>query len=197
MWFIVSTTFLQPLSTSKSILIEPDTVRLYASFIDSSATVTSNTIQFGTGTTGEELLRVPVAAPGELDSQAVIRVTVGMNPPVADNDPAVGIASNDGSKRNQFALVEHGITTSTLNPCEILRGSHNGRTATHGDLVAGTYVMLFHPQRRFGSCSTNTGFATAGNFNTFIDPSQGLSLVVNRDGSVEQYTFHYFLVEVL
>ena len=197
MWFIVSTTFLQPLSTSKSILIEPDTVRLYASFIDSSATVTSNTIQFGSGTTGEELLRVPVAAPGELDSQAVIRVTVGMNPPVADNDPAVGIASNDGSKRNQFALVEHGTTTSTVNPCEILAGSHNGRASTHGDLVAGTYVMLFHPYRRFGSCSTNTGFATAGNFNTFIDPSQGLSLVVNRDGSVEQHTFHYFLVEVL
>ena len=105
MWFIVSTTFLQPLSTSKSILIEPDTVRLYASFIDSSATVTSNTIQFGTGTAREELLRVPVAAPGELDSQAVIRVTVSMNPPVADNDPAIGIASNDGSKRNQFWLV--------------------------------------------------------------------------------------------
>jgi len=98
MWFIVSTTFLQPLSTSKSILIEPDTVRLYASFIDSSATVTSNTIQFGSGTTGEELLRVPVAAPGELDSQAVIRVTVGMNPPVADNDPAVGTLHSIAAK---------------------------------------------------------------------------------------------------
>ena len=183
---------LQAQLTSKTILIEPDTVQFYASFIDSSASITATTIEFGPGSHGEELLRVPIAVP---NPQAMIRITVGMNPPVADNDPAVGIT--DGVTRNQFALVEHGASSGTLNPCELLGGSYNGRSAPHGDLVAGTYVMLFDPLHRFGSCSTNTGFATAGKFSAFVDASKGLSLVVHRDSSPEQYVFHYFLVEFL
>ena len=70
-------------------------------------------IQFsGTGgTRGEELLRVPISAPGELTPQLLIRITVGMNPPTdADNDPTVGIT--DGVNRNQFRLLE---TTRTNN----------------------------------------------------------------------------------
>ena len=186
---------LQPLTTSKTILIEPDTVRFYASFIDSSVSITATTIEFGSGSGGEELLRVPIAVPGELNPQAMIRITVGMNPPVADNDPIVGIT--DGVSRNQFALVEDGASSGNLNPCEILGGSHNGRSAPHGDPVAGTYVMLYDPIHRFGSCSTNNGFATAGKFSDSVDASKELSLVVHRDGSPEQYVFHYFLVEFL
>ena len=188
-------TFLQPLSISKTILIDADTVKFYASFIDSSATINDFTIVFGAGVASEELLRVPIAAPEELDPQAMLRITVGMNPPVADNDPAVGIT--DGVNRNQFALVEDGASTGNLNPCEVIGGTHNGRRAPHGNPVAGTYVMLYDPVHRFGTCSTNNGFATAGRFNANVDPTKGLSLVVNRDGSPEQYTFHYFLVEFL
>ena len=183
---------LQSLSTSKTMLIEPDTVQFYASFIDSSASITATTIEFGRGSSREELLRVPIAVP---NPQAMIRITVGMNPPEDDNDPAVGIS--DGVNRNQFALVEDGDSNRDLNPCEIRGGSHNGQRAPHGDPVAGTYVMLFDPLHRFGSCSTNNGFATAGEFNDFVDASKGLSLVVHRDGSSEEYVFHYFLVEFL
>ena len=81
---------MQPLSSSKTILITPDTVKFYASFIHSTGTVNDLTIQFSSGTIGEELLRVPIAAPGELTPQSLIRITVGMNPPATDNDPNVG-----------------------------------------------------------------------------------------------------------
>ena len=188
-------TSLQPLPTSKTILVEPDTVKFYASFIHSSATITDTTIQFGAGATFEEILRVPIAAPGELIPQAIIRITVGMNPPVADNDPTVGIT--DGINRNQYQLVNDGRSTISLNPCSLRAGTQNGRSAPHGDPVAGTYVMLYDPIHRFGSCSTNTGFSTAGQFNDVVDASKGLSLVVNRNNAPEQYTFHYFLVEFL
>ena len=189
-YYIIST---QPLST---VLITPDTVRYYASFIDSSATITDLTINFGTGVFREELLRVPLTAPGELDPHTMIRITVGMNPPLADNDPIVGIT--DGVHSNQFYLVEYGGSpTANVNPCEIYQGTHNGRTAPHGDLVAGEYVMIFYPKHQFGTCSTNNGFATDGKFTYQVDTSKGLSLLVNRDSSNEQYTFHYFLVEFL
>ena len=138
---------------------------------------------------------MPIAAPGELNPQAMIRITVGMNPPAADNDPRVGIT--DGANRNQFGLVDEGASTSNLNPCYIVAGSHNGRNAPLGNPVAGVYVMLYDPIHRFGTCSTNNGFATAGKFGKYVDPSKGLSLVVHRDNAAERYTFHYFLVEFL
>ena len=181
---------------SKTILIGPATVKFYASFIHSSATIDDLTIQFGAGSSGEELLRVPIAAPGELLPQAMIRITVGMNPPVADNDPRVGIS--DGVNNNQYYLVEDAsLTTTVLNPCEIADGTHNGRSAPHGNIVAGTYIMIFDPIHNFGSCSTNNGFSTNGKFSNHVDPSKGLSLVLNRDNAAEEYTFHYFLVEFL
>ena len=125
----------------------------------------------------------------------MIRITVGMNPPVADNDPAVGIT--DGVNHNQFYLVGDGRSTLNVNPCNIRYGTQNGRTAPHGDPVAGEYVMIFYPQHKFGACSTNNGFATDGKFTYQIDTSKGLSLLVNRHNAAEQYTFHYFLVEFL
>ena len=186
------------MSTSKTILIDADTVRFYASFIHSSARVNVDdfTIQFGAGSSGEELLRVPIAVHGELLPQAMIRITVGMNPPATDNDPRVGISN--GVNRNQFKLVEvASLAINNLNPCYIVGGTHNGRSAPHGNIVAGTYVMIFDPVHNFGQHTTNTGFATAGKFNAHVDPSKGLSLVLNRDSPGEQYTFHYFLVEFL
>ena len=191
---LINLLYLQPLSKSKTILISADTVRFYASFIHSSATITDKTIQFGAGSHQEELLRVPIAAPGELTPDAMIRITVGINPPSgADNDPGVGIS--DGVNRNQFWLVEHGGGSG--NPCELYQGSLNGRTAPLGNPVAGTYVLLFDPLHRFGSCSSNNGFASDGKFNNRVDASKSLSMVLYRDTGSEQYTFHYFLIEFL
>ena len=198
--FVLVVPFLpQPASTSKTILIDADTVRFYASFIHSSARVNVDdlTIQFGAGSSGEELLRVPIAVHGELLPQAMIRITVGVNPTASNHDPRIGIT--DGVHYNQFYLSDDPRFGSTPNPCQIAaaHGTHNGRTASQGNLAAGTCVLLFDPIHNFGTCSTNTGFATAGKFSNHVDPSKGLSLVLNRDSPGEQYTFHYFLVEFL
>ena len=138
---------------------------------------------------------MPLTAPGELNPDTMIRITVGMNPPIVDNDPVVGIT--DGVTHNQYILVEHGNPNANVNPCEIYQGILNARIAPHGDPVAGEYVMIFYPKHQFGTCSTNTGFAVDGKFNNRLDTSKGLSLLVNRDNAIEQYTFHYFLIEFL
>ena len=57
-----------------------------ASFIDSSATIDTRSIRFGSGTLFEKLLQVPIAAAGELDAHASIRVTVGLTPVSGDSD---------------------------------------------------------------------------------------------------------------
>ena len=140
---------------------------------------------------------MPLIAPGEFTQQTMIRITVGMNPTSGDSDPLIGIT--DGTNRNQFYLVEYGTPSNSnnLNPCLIIDGVHNGISASHGNPVAGVYVLLFDPLHRFGSCSTNTGFATNGKFSNQLDADKGLSFVLHRDHAVEQYTFHYFLVEFL
>ena len=172
-------------------------MKYYASFIHSSATINDLTIHFGAGSHRQELLRVPIAAPGELTPQSLIRITVGMNPPATDNDPTVGIT--DGTNRNQFQLIEDGRTSNTghLNPCDVVGGSENGRSAPRGNPIAGGYTLLFDPLHRFGSCTANNGFTTDGKFNSQVDASKGLSLVVHRDSPSEQYYFHYFLIEFL
>ena len=78
-------------------------------------------------------------------------------------------------------------------------GSRNGRSGPTGNPVAGGYrpTLLIDPVHRFGSCMTNNGFATDGRFNSQVDASKGLSLVVHRDNVNEQYVFHYFLIEFL
>ena len=193
---LISLIYMQPVTTQKTLLISPDTVRYHASFIDSSVTINDLTIHFGTGHTGEELLRVPIAAPGELKPHSLIRITVGLNPPSSDNDPKVGIS--DGSYRNQFFLVEYAASHySTVNPCRVYNGAQNGRSGPAGNPIAGEYSLLFDPEHRFGSCTTNNGFNTDGKFIQQIDTSKELNLVVHRDSGTQQYTFHYFLVEII
>ena len=136
-----------------------------------------------------------IAAPGELDKRPLIRIPVATNPPPTDNDPIVGIT--DVTNNNQFYIIHHG-SGGNFNPCYVLNGQHNGRTGPLGDPVAGEYTLLFDPSRRFGSCSTNTGFQTDARFDSQIDVSKGLSLVVHKDDDpIEQYFFHYFLIEFL
>ena len=140
---------------------------------------------------------MPIAAPGELDKRPLIRITLGINPPSGDNDPTIGIT--DGTNHNQFQLIEDATssTTNSVNPCEVLNGQHYGRSGPAGNPVAGEYTLLFDPSRRFGSCATNTGFQTDARFNSQIDLTKTLSLVLNRDSNNEQYNFHYFLIEFL
>ena len=139
---------------------------------------------------------MPITAPGELDKRPLIRITLGTNPPSGDNDPKVGIT--DGTNHNQFVLIEEGSNIpGSFSPCEVHNGHHNKRPGPLGNPVAGEYTLLFDPSRRFGSCAANNGFSTSARFNSQIDLTKGLSLVLHREHGPEQYYFHYFLVEFL
>ena len=139
---------------------------------------------------------MPIAEPGELPPQTLIRITVGMNPPATDNDPRVGIT--DGVNRNQFEFIESASSsTAIVNPCIVLEGFQNGRSGPAGNPIAGGYTVLFDPTHQYGSCTTNNGYNTDGKFTNRVDPTKGLSLVVHRDDAGEHYYFHYFLIEFL
>ena len=137
---------------------------------------------------------MPIATPGELDERPLIRITFGTNPPSEDNDPTIGIT--DGTHHNQFLTVEDGSNGNTT-PCYVYNELQNGNTGPLGNPVAGEYTLLFDPSRRFGSCATNNGFQTDARFNSQIDLTKGLSLILHRNHATEQYYFHYFLIEFL
>ena len=187
---------LQPFPSSKTILISPDTIKYYASFIHSSANITDHSIEFrGTGKEYEPqmLLRVPITAPLEpLPSQSLIRITVSLDPSdVGDNDPTIGIT--DGSKRNEFYLI---FSIVGLELCTLIDGTREENRNTNVTIPGG-YTLLFDLTHQFGSCMTNNGIATSGRFNTQINTSKRLSLVVSRIASDQDLIFNYFLIEFL
>ena len=181
---------------SPSILITPGNVRYLASFIDSSATIDTRSIRFGSGTAhGQKLLQVPIAAAGELDAHASIRVTVGLTPVSGDSDPRIGLT--DGSNENKFFVVDSG-NYRTYSPCYVIDGSHENKRVTTRR-VASQFTFLFSPFYKYGACSSaqDGGYLNVGTFNKQVDPTNGLSLVVYRDQAPENYQFRYFLVEIL
>ena len=180
---------------SQSILVTPGNVRYLASFIDSSATIDSRSIRFGSGTGYEKLLQVPIAAAGELDAHASIRVTVGLTPVSGDSDPRFGLT--DGNNENKFQLLD-ASNYPTASPCSVIDGSHeNNRVTTRR--VSSQFTFLFSPFYKYGACSSaqDGGYLNVGTFNKQIDPTYGLSLVVYRHNAPENYRLHYFLVEIL
>ena len=189
---------MQPLPSTKTILISPDTVKDYASFIHSSANITDHSIEFrGTGKYYEpqSLLRVPItAAPLEpLPPQSLIRVTASLDlSSVGDNDPTIGIT--DGIKRNEYYLI---FSIVGLNPCTVIDGTRKENNGSTNTTIPGGYTLLFDPLHQFGSCMTNDGITTSGRFNTRVNTSKRLSLMVSRIASDQNLIFNYFLVEFL
>ena len=107
------------------------------------------------------------------------------------------LASQMAQTSISFFLIHHGSSIDEFNPCRVVDGQQNGRTGPLGDPVAGGYTLLFDPSRRFGSCATNNGFQTDARFDSQIDLTKELSLVLHRNNAAEQYYFHYFLIEFL
>ena len=180
---------------SQSIFITPNNVHYLANFIASSATIDGRSIRFSRRTTREKLLQVPIAAAGELDPRASIRVTVGLTPVIGDSDPDIGIS--DGVNVNRFQIVDTGNYGSTA-PCGILNGSHENRRVTTRR-VSSQFTFLFTPFYMYGACSSaqDGGYLNVGTFNQRVDPTNGLSLVIQRADARENYRFRYFLVEIL
>ena len=74
-----------------------------ADYIHPNATIDSRSIHFRSGTHDEKLLQVPIAAAGELDAHASVRVTVGLTPVNGESDPIIGIS--DGINQNSFFII--------------------------------------------------------------------------------------------
>ena len=98
---------------------------------------------------------------------------------------------------NRFQIVDTGNYGSTA-PCGILDGSHEDRRVTTRR-VSSQFTFLFSPFYKYGACSSaqDGGYLNVGTFNKQVDPTTGLSLVIQRTDAGEQYKFRYFLVEVL
>ena len=179
---------------SPSILITPGNVRYLANFIG-NATIDSRSIRFGSGTTHEKLLQVPIAAAGELDAHASIRVTVGLTPVSGDSDPRIGIS--DGVNVNRFVIVDT-ANYAALPPCYVLDGTRENNLVTTRT-VSSQFTFLFSPFYKYGACSSaqDGGYLNVGTFNKQVDTTNGLNLVVYRHNGYENYQFRYFLVEML
>ena len=179
---------------SRSIFITPSNVHYLTTFIG-NATIDSRSIRFGSGKIYEKLLQVPIAAAGKLDAHTSIRVTVGLTPVTGDSDPRIGIS--DGVNLNRFFIADTGNYGNTA-PCGIDEGSHeNNRVTTRR--VSPQFTFLFSPFNKYGACSSaqDGGYLNVGTFNKQVDPTNGLSLVIQRSNALEQYQFNYFLIEIL
>ena len=161
--------------------------------------ITNNgrTIHVGPGAAEEELIRVPLAAPWELDPNSSLRITVGLIPinPAVDSDPMVGLS--DGVTMNCFKLHDQ-TNYGAYSPCNLVDpSSDDNRPVPSSSQQPMQYVLMFEPFHRYGACYTaqGGGYVNTGTFANQLDISKGVDLVVLRNNQPEQYNFLYFIVE--
>ena len=152
------------------------------------------------GTANERLIEVPLAAAGEFNPHATVRITVGLDPTTAnagaDSDPSVGIT--DGVNVNDFFIVDSTNLGAGEPPCRPVDGDHEDIGLTN-QLVPGSLTFLFEPFHRYGACSTanDGGYTNVATFNGQLDVSKGISFILRRNNAAEIYRFYYFLIEIL
>lgn len=182
-------------------MVTAETVRYLASYIDHSATIVHDALQFTPTSSNEKLLVVPLFPGDEINPRSTIRVTVGMEvsgdeSTSYNHDPRVGIA--DGEHSNLFELSDGGH-------CSLYKGEkHNvGPISMPGPSyknVTFHYELIFSPFYRYGTCSSTSesgGYISSGTFYNQVDLTEGLNFVVFGDGSSDMYRFYYFLIETL
>ena len=141
---------------------------------------------------------MPLAGPGELDPQSTIRVTVGLKPHSQPVDSDNYIAITDGTNSNYFIIVDS-LNYPNFRACFHIDGSYENDIVPSGTRQASQYVLLFEPFHRYGACSSAQlgGYVNPGHFNSQLDVSKGISLVVKRDAAAETYNYYYFMVEII
>ena len=181
------------------LLIDVDNVRQISSFIDSSFSTEGRTMKFAAGATNEKLLEVPLVGVRDLDVDATIRITIGLQPPnpaTNDRDPRVGLS--DGVNVNYYQLVDQ-ANYHNFPPCNPISATHDGTRVPNNSPVPYQYTLTFKPYNRYSTCYTaqNGGYVNTATFNRQLIVTKPLSLVVYRSDAAEHYMFKYFLVEIL
>ena len=181
---------------TKTIFITPNNIRYYAKYLDNSVTIDDRVIRVSSGSTYESLITVPLVDADEVDTEVIVRVTVGLDPDLVTTDNDIRIGISDGSYYNQFSIFD----TATNHVCYPVSGSHESNTASEGrSYYPGQVTMIFQPFYKYGSCYTghDGGHVNVGTFSSTVDPTKGLYLQVNRHSSSEQYRIYYFMIEFL
>ena len=179
--------------------ITVDNVQQLSSFTAPSFSISGRLMQFGTGSYLEKLLEVPLVGVGDLDVDATVCITVGVEPPsplTADRDPRVGLS--DGVNSNLYELYDQG-NYGSYPPCSAAAAVQDFNLVPTNSPVPRQYTMMFKLFDRYGTCSTahEGGYITTATFDNQLTVTQPLSLVVYRHDSNEEYSFNYFLVEIL
>ena len=94
-------------------LLIPDNIRFFASYLDSSVDIQDRVIHIGPGTADDEtLLEVPL---GEIDPRATIIITVGLDKshPGIDSDIHVGSTTDN----IQYIVDVDNYATMSSNKC--------------------------------------------------------------------------------
>ena len=147
--------FVQPFGScgTKTIFITPNNIRYYAKYLDSSITVDDRVIRVTSGTSYETLLTVPLTNADELDTDVIIRVTVGLDLDIVTTDNDIRVGISDGSYYNQFYITD---TTSRL-VCSICMEAAMKAIQLHAEGTSyypGQVTMIFQPFYKYGSCYT-------------------------------------------
>ena len=96
---------------------------------------------------------------------------------------------------NEFIIRDTG-NYGNHPPCHVLDGSHENNHVTTRR-VSPQFTFLFSPFYKYGACSSaqDGGYLNVGTFNNQVDPTTGLSLLIQRTDALEQYQFNYFLIK--
>ena len=175
----------------------PQNIEYYATFIHPGVHIQPTVIQFGPRSDDEPLLEVPI---GQIDQHATVVITLGQDKahsstPGVDSDYRVGIS--DGTNINVFEVPDAN-NYPQWGPCYPIDATRDGDTVPHGTPASATYKFTFTPWSKFAFCETaqEGGFIETGVFNSQIDITQPLVLIVTGAERDETYFYHYFKVDI-
>ena len=92
---------------TKTIFITPNNIRYYAKYLDNSVTVDDRVIRVASGSTYETLITIPLADTDELDTDVIIRVTVGLDSDLVTTDNDIRVESMMVLIITSFTLLIH------------------------------------------------------------------------------------------
>ena len=187
---------LQPLSKTSGLIITPENVPVYASFIHPSVAIANRLIHIGSGFPEVGVLKIPL---GQIPLHSTVKVTVSLKPRPAtvDSDPIIELS--DGTKYNRFSIMDP-TNFRDHSPCFARRASQDNTLVSRSSEQTGVYQIIFEPFHRYGACTAAYGnrYINTARFNDKLDLSKELSLVVRKDDdSPEEYDFYYLTIEII
>ena len=179
------------------LLLTPDNIRFFASFLHPSANIQERVISFGPTAGIEKLLEVPL---GVIDPRGTIIITLAINKshPNSGIDSDIRVGISDGTTDNTIFVIDLSNYIDQ-SPCFPLIGEHDNTLVSPGTQVPALFKLIFTPFYKYAACETaqEGGYINTGTFNDQIDISKPLSLRVYSDDDIgEEYFVHSLDVEI-